>query len=85
MRVEPQQRVCRATFLVFLLEIVDWSTLINDVVVMAYSSNVMFSRLDPFNSAKILGKLLKLVFQLYMKGYLSKRYVVKETQSPVEI
>ena len=71
--------------LVFLLEMIDWSTLINDIVVIAYSSNVMFSRFDPFNIAKILGKLIKFVFQLYMKGFLSKKHVVKETELSVEI
>ena len=73
--------------LVAILEALDWGAVVNSIVNVAYSVDVQWWSLDAFNSAKMFGKLLKLLFQLYMKGFLSKKRLVKMSQleSPVDI
>ena len=73
--------------LVFVLEVLDWTSIINSIVNMAYSFNVQMTTFDAFNGAKIWGKIVKILFQLYMKGYLSKRKLVKgvETEELLEL
>ena len=73
--------------LVGVLEFLDWSSVVNSIVNVAYSVNVQLDWMDAFNGAKIFGKFLKLLFQLYMKGFLSKRRLVKafHLESPVDI
>lgn len=63
--------------MVVILEVMDWGSLVNTTVNVAYSFNVQIQRLDGFNSAKIFGKLIKVLLQLYMKGKFSKKGLVK--------
>ena len=70
-----------ALFPVFIiLEILDWTSIINSIVTIAYSLNVQINQLDAYNSSKVFGKLLKIVYQLWMKGFLSKRNLVKKSE-----
>ena len=66
--------------MIVVLEVMDWFSMVNSTVNIAYSINVQLSRLDFYNSSKVFGKFLKIVFQLYMKGFLSKKKLVKESQ-----
>merc|ERR1712110_470137 len=46
----------------------------NDAVNVAYSLNVQIERdFDYYNSSKVVGKLIKVFFQLYMKGWFVKK------------
>ena len=47
---------------VFVLEVMDWSSIINSIVNMAYSLNVQLTNMDAFNSAKVFAKILKILF-----------------------
>ena len=47
---------------VFVLEVMDWSSIINSIVNMAYSFNVQISNADAFNSSKVFAKILKILF-----------------------
>eukprot|EP00347_Sterkiella_histriomuscorum_P009107 403342493 len=53
---------------VFILKVIDWGSLLGDVVESAMSLQGFFFHFDLFNLGILLGKMSKVTTQLWMKG-----------------